>query len=52
MALWVVDANQLLLARELGIIEKLPYVSHDSLDDHSSERQGENLELACWEVSA
>lgn len=34
--LWVVDANQLLLARELGIIEKLPYVSHDSLDDHSN----------------
>ncbi|KAJ6178400.1 hypothetical protein N7519_008861 [Penicillium mononematosum] len=33
---WVVDANQLLLARELGIIEKLPYVSHDSLDDHSN----------------
>ena len=33
---WVVDANQLLLARELGIIEKLPYMSQDSLDDHSN----------------
>jgi hypothetical protein len=33
--LWVVDANQLLLARELGIIEKLPYMSHDSLDNGS-----------------
>ncbi|KAJ5372178.1 hypothetical protein N7517_004184 [Penicillium concentricum] len=34
--LWVVDANQLLLARELGIIDKLPYMPHDSLDDHNS----------------
>ncbi|KAJ5210344.1 hypothetical protein N7491_010150 [Penicillium cf. griseofulvum] len=35
--LWVVDANQLLLAQELGIIEKLPYMSQDSLDDHGSD---------------
>ncbi|CAI7575857.1 unnamed protein product [Penicillium glandicola] len=34
--LWVVDANQLLLARELGIIDKLPYLSQDSLDDRNS----------------
>lgn len=36
--LWVVDASQLLLARELGIIDKLPYMSmsQDSLDDHNN----------------
>ncbi|KAJ9487917.1 hypothetical protein VN97_g5395 [Penicillium thymicola] len=34
--LWVVDANQLLLARERGIIDKLPYISQDSLDDHNN----------------
>ncbi|OQD91633.1 hypothetical protein PENSOL_c051G08202 [Penicillium solitum] len=34
--LWVVDANQLLLARELGIIDKLPYMSQDSLDGHNN----------------
>ncbi|KAJ5425570.1 hypothetical protein N7465_000640 [Penicillium sp. CMV-2018d] len=34
--LWVVDANQLLLARELGIIDKLPDMSQDSLDDHNN----------------
>ncbi|KAJ5816846.1 hypothetical protein N7447_009079 [Penicillium robsamsonii] len=35
-SLWVVDASQLLLAREMGIIDKLPYMSQDSLDDHNS----------------
>ncbi|KAJ5192946.1 hypothetical protein N7449_009088 [Penicillium cf. viridicatum] len=34
--LWVVDASQLLLARELGIIDKLPYMSQDSLDNHKN----------------
>ena len=32
---WVLDAHQLLLARELGIIEKLPRLSEDHLDDHN-----------------
>jgi hypothetical protein len=31
--MWVVDANQLLLAREFGIIDTLPCLSLDSLDD-------------------
>ncbi|KAJ5520576.1 hypothetical protein N7463_001029 [Penicillium fimorum] len=33
--IWVVDASQLLLAREMGIIDKLPYMPQDSLDDHN-----------------
>ncbi|KAJ5395455.1 uncharacterized protein N7487_009758 [Penicillium crustosum] len=36
--LCVVDANQFLLARELGIIDKLPYMPQDSLDDHNNGR--------------
>jgi len=31
--LWVLDAQQLLIARELGIIENLPQVSKDEIDD-------------------
>lgn len=33
--IWVLDANQLLLARKLGIIEKLPSLSQSSLDDRN-----------------
>ncbi|KAJ5881911.1 uncharacterized protein N7529_000583 [Penicillium soppii] len=33
--LWVLDANQLLLARELGIIETLPSLSQASLNDRN-----------------
>ncbi|KAJ5374667.1 hypothetical protein N7517_006673 [Penicillium concentricum] len=33
--LWVLDANQLLLARERGIIETLPSISQASLDDRN-----------------
>ncbi|KAJ5834364.1 hypothetical protein N7447_000390 [Penicillium robsamsonii] len=33
--LWVLDANQLLLARELGIIERLPSLSQASLGDRN-----------------
>lgn len=32
---WVVDATQLLLARELGIIDRLPTVSENDLQDRS-----------------
>lgn len=30
---WFLDANQLAIARELGIIDALPYVSEDEIDD-------------------
>lgn len=33
--LWILDAHQLCLARELGIIEKLPSVQQDDLDDRN-----------------
>ncbi|KAJ7211221.1 hypothetical protein GGX14DRAFT_520129 [Mycena pura] len=33
--IWVVDASQLLLARELGIIDRLPTVLQDDLDDRN-----------------
>lgn len=33
--LWVVDAPQLLLARELGIISRLPDVTEDSIEDRN-----------------
>lgn len=32
---WVVDANQLLLARELGIIDRLPSLSTEEIEDRS-----------------
>lgn len=34
---WVVDANQLLYARDIGLIEKLPYLSADNIQDRSKE---------------
>lgn len=34
---WVVDANQLLYARDMGIIEKLPSLSSDIIEDRSKE---------------
>lgn len=37
--LWVLDAKQLLLARELGIIEQLPCMSHDELADRNKADQ-------------
>ncbi|CAG8032567.1 unnamed protein product [Penicillium olsonii] len=33
--IWVLDANQLLLARKLGIIERLPSLSNESLNDRN-----------------
>lgn len=33
--LWILDANQLLLARELGIIDRLPAVTEDDLGDRN-----------------
>ncbi|KAK1250007.1 hypothetical protein MKX08_010010 [Trichoderma sp. CBMAI-0020] len=33
--LWILDANQLLLAREIGIIDRLPAVAEDDLGDRS-----------------
>lgn len=33
--LWVLDAHQLCLARRLGIIEKLPVVAEDDIDDRN-----------------
>jgi len=35
--LWILDAHQLLVARELGIIENLPKLSNDELDDKNKE---------------
>ncbi|KAK8140155.1 hypothetical protein PG984_000221 [Apiospora sp. TS-2023a] len=35
--LWILDANQLLLAREYGIIDKLPFLASDDLDDRSKQ---------------
>lgn len=35
--LWILDANQLLMARELGIIEKLPFLASDDLDDRNKQ---------------
>ncbi|XWW96120.1 hypothetical protein V2A60_004090 [Cordyceps javanica] len=32
---WILDANQLLLARQLGIIERLPHLTEDDLDDRN-----------------
>ncbi|CAG7999667.1 unnamed protein product [Penicillium salamii] len=32
---WVLDANQLLLARELGIIKRLPHISSDDIADRN-----------------
>ncbi|CAG8409768.1 unnamed protein product [Penicillium salamii] len=32
---WVLDANQLLLARELGIIHRLPHISSDDIADRN-----------------
>lgn len=32
---WILDANQLLLAREFGIIEMLPTISEDEIEDRS-----------------
>lgn len=37
--LWVLDAKQLLLARELGIIEQLPCMSEDELADRNKADQ-------------
>ena len=33
--LWILDAKQLLVARELGIIDRLPSISEDDLDDRN-----------------
>ncbi|UKZ63440.1 uncharacterized protein TrAtP1_004670 [Trichoderma atroviride] len=33
--LWILDANQLLLAREIGIIDRLPAVTEDDLGDRN-----------------
>lgn len=33
--LWILDAHQLLIARELGIIENLPKLSNDEIDDRN-----------------
>ncbi|CAG8013736.1 unnamed protein product [Penicillium olsonii] len=33
--IWVLDANQLLLARKLGIIKRLPSLSNESLNDRN-----------------
>ncbi|KAK8083840.1 hypothetical protein PG996_002621 [Apiospora saccharicola] len=35
--LWILDANQLLLAREYGIIDKLPFLASDDLDDRNKQ---------------
>lgn len=35
--LWVMDANQLLMAREIGIIDKLPFLASDDLDDRNKQ---------------
>ncbi|KAI4695855.1 uncharacterized protein J4E88_000025 [Alternaria novae-zelandiae] len=35
--LWILDAHQLLLARELGIIKTLPNLSKDEVDDKTKE---------------
>ncbi|CAG8948237.1 unnamed protein product [Penicillium salamii] len=32
---WVLDANQLLLAREIGIIQRLPHISSDDIADRN-----------------
>ncbi|KAH8812408.1 hypothetical protein F5884DRAFT_309253 [Xylogone sp. PMI_703] len=33
--IWILDANQLLLARKFGIIDKLPRISDDNLSDRN-----------------
>ncbi|TLD16238.1 uncharacterized protein PgNI_00562 [Pyricularia grisea] len=35
--IWVLDANQLLLARELGIIDRLPFLASDDLGDRNKQ---------------
>ncbi|KAK8875017.1 hypothetical protein PGQ11_005531 [Apiospora arundinis] len=35
--LWVVDASQLLMARDLGIIDRLPYLPSDDLGDRNKQ---------------
>ncbi|KAK6841217.1 hypothetical protein PG995_000315 [Apiospora arundinis] len=35
--LWILDANQLLMAREVGIIDKLPFLASDDLDDRNKQ---------------
>ncbi|KAK8035791.1 hypothetical protein PG991_001864 [Apiospora marii] len=35
--IWILDANQLLMAREFGIIDKLPFLAPDDLDDRNKQ---------------